>query len=110
MLFRWINTQSGIHKTFEINAVTIKIMTVIGVRDHFCLGGGGAQHFFARILYPCPKVEYVLGSAFFRTWGVFGGGEYYSFEVIVYRKPRRGRVWEGVCPSHCGDFFWILGY
>ena len=35
--------------------------------------------------------------------GLFGG-EYYSFEVIVYRKPRRGRVWDGG-----GDFFGFWG-
>ena len=49
----------------------LKMCLMIGVRDHFRLGGG-AQTFL-------PE--------FRRTWGgggVFGGGEYYSFEVIVY--------------------------
>ena len=40
-------------------------------------------------------------------WGGGGGGEEdnYSFEVIGYRKPQRGRVWEGVSPSYGGEFF-----
>ena len=74
----------------------------IGVRDHFrfpffffffffFFGGGGTS--FDRISYPCPKVEYVLAMHFCHTWGwgVFGGGEDYSFDVIGYWKPRRGK-------------------
>ena len=45
------------------------------------------------------------------TWGWGGGGgkESSSFEVIEYGTPQRGRVWEGISPSHGGDCFGNLG-
>ena len=77
----------------------------------FFFGGGGHN-----ISCPCPKSRICLGNEFLshaHTWGgvVSGGGEYYSmtFEVIGYRKPRRGRAWEGVSLPQWG-LFWIFGY
>ena len=85
-------------------------MRSIGVRDHFRWGGGGGagHNIFARISILARKSNMCWAMHFCRTWGgggLFGGGEYYSFEVIVYRKPRRGRCGS---PSHGGDSvgFW----
>ena len=82
----------------------------IGVRDHFRLGGGTT--FFARISHLCPKSRICLGNAFLPHTGGGGGGGSSSFGVIEYGTPPRGRVWEGVSPSHDGDFLvvemWVL--
>ena len=51
----------------------------------------------ARIL--ARKSNMVWGNAFLSPMGDC------SFEVIGYRKPQRGRVWEGVSSFHGGDFF-----
>ena len=58
---------------------------------------------FCRNVVSLPESRICLGNALLSPIGG-GGGEYYSFEVIVYRKPWRGRVWQGVSPSQGGDF------
>ena len=69
---------------------------------------GGAQHFLPEFLIFARKVEYVWAMHFCLTRGGGGGGSS-SFGVIEYGTPPRGRVWEGVSPSHDGDFFLNLG-
>ena len=47
------------------------------VRDHFRLRGGGGAGLFARISYPCSKVEYVRTMHLCRSWEG-GGGERFT--------------------------------
>ena len=73
----------------------------------FPLGGGeGGTKILTEFRIIAPNFVYVWAMHFCRTWGggggVFGGGEYYSFEVIVYRKPRRGV--RGYPPPTVGTF------
>ena len=76
------------------------------------LGGGGTTY-FARILYPCPKVEYVWPMHFCCTWeggGLFGGGG----EYLLYRRPRSGRVWDVDCFGFRGTktrfLLWVVEF
>ena len=63
----------------------------------------------ARISHLCPKSRICFGNAFLphMEGGGGGGKESRSFGVIEYGTPQRGRVWEGVSPSHGGDFLEI---
>ena len=84
---------------------------IIGVRDRFRLG---AQHFFARISYPCPKVEYVWAMHFCRTLGG-GGGVVWRRRTLLFRSDCIWNQGGGGCgwgypPSHGWGRFWILGY
>ena len=87
---------------------------IIGVRDHF--------RTFPKTFCPnfvsLPEIRICLGNAFLSHIGgggvLLGGGEYYSFEVIVYRKPRRGRVYPPPTVRTFLDFFtknrFLVGY
>ena len=73
------------------------------VRDHIRWGGGGHNFF-------CPKNRICLRAMHFcHTWGG-GGKESSSFGVVEYGTPQRGRMLDGVSPSHGGDFLeiWVL--
>ena len=77
----------------------------------FPLGGGGQKNLPEfRIL---ARTSNIFGQCIFALGGggVFGGGEYCSFEVIGNRKPRRGGggLWKGVFPSDGRDFFGFWG-
>ena len=101
------------------------VIMIIGVRDHFriyfyfylfflyfFLGG---QHVLYGFCTLARKIAYVWVMHFCRTYhwggGRFGRGEYYSFEVIVYRKQRRGRVCEDFLDGFWGiktGFWWVI--
>ena len=72
----------------------------------------GGHNIFCPNFVSLPESRICLGNAFLSHMGegggVFGGGEYYSFEVIVYRKPRRGV--RGYPPPTVGTFLGIFGY
>ena len=63
---------------------------VIGVRDHFRLGGG-AQHLLPEFLIFARKVEYVWAMHFCLTWEGGGGEESSFFGGIEYGTAQRGR-------------------
>ena len=73
----------------------------------------GGTTIFARISHLCPKSQICLGDAFLphMEWGGGGGGVRRAalFEWLSMGHHRGGRVWEGVSPSHGGEFFEILG-
>ena len=52
--------------------VTIPIKTI--AQGPLFTIGMGAHHFFARISYPCQKVEYIWTMYFCRIWGKGRGG------------------------------------
>ena len=72
--------------------------------------GGGHNHFCPNFS-SLPEKSNMFGQCIFAHMvGGGGGKESSSFEVIEYGTPQRGRVWEGVSPSHGGDLFWKFGY
>ena len=68
-------------------------------------GGGGGTTYFARISYPCPKVEYVWPMHFCRTWEGGGGGCLEEEENTCCI----GDHGVGGCGMWTG-LFWISGY
>ena len=107
----------SVEKPSAINIVFSELSgkwCAIDVRDHFpFFGGGGGKQFFCPNFVSFTESRMSFGQCIFFAhirggggWGLFGSGEYSSSEVIVNRKPRRGRVvGGGYPPSTVGDFF-----
>ena len=93
----------------EANKVSCDMQFVYSLTTNISVWGG--HNIFCPNFSSLPEKSNMFGQCISASHGGGGGGSS-AFGVIEYGTPPRGKVWEGVSPSHDGDFFifeiWVL--